>query len=312
MIKSVHGDDKVVLVRNPNYVGPKPVIQTITFQEVVDPNTRLIQLKSGQVDVADSLLPSVVPQLTGATHAQIKPAFGGIYMYVNDRKPPLDDSRVRRAMSLAIDRTQLNNVTFLGKSNPLNSFFPTTFACCYQGVLNKTADTAAAKKLLVGTACEKGCKITLVVRSGLEFQEKMAVIIQQDLKPIGIDVQVQVEDQAVVSQAFTDGSWQLHVNSLFDVVPVPDGMVTWGLLPEGGLKALFSGYDSKDMDRWGRQVIATSGAAKKTAITNVNKIFARDMPYVPLTDLPLIAGTRLPDSVIHLGTTSFYEVGRSG
>src|SRR5262249_1837037 len=148
---------------------------------------------------------------------------------------------------------------------------PTTFKCCYQSVMNKQADVAAAKKMLVGTACEHGCELKLMARSGLEFQEKMAVIIQQNLQKIGIDAKVQVEDAAVVSQEFDKNTWQLYVNSLFDVVPVPDGMLSWGLLPEGGLHALGTYYHSKDMDKWGRLALASTGAKQHAALTKVNQ-----------------------------------------
>ena len=302
----------ITLVRNPRYAGAKPVVQTIKFVTVIDPNTRVVQLRGGQIDIADNLPGSVIPQLSGATRPVVTPIYGGVYLYVNNRHAPLNDSRVRRAISLAMNRDQLNSIAFAGKSHAMDSFFPGTMHCCHLSAPPIKQDIAKAKALLAGTACANGCNLKLSLRNGLDYADRAGVVVQQDLKAIGINASIEQVDPSVAGKAEGDGTFDLEVNGLNDYVDIPDGMLTYGLISTGGIDALFSGYKSKAMDAASLRAISSQGAARTAAIKQVEKIFAKDMPFVPLIDLSLITGTRLASNVVYVGTTSFYEVQRQG
>ena len=58
-IQTWDGSD-ITLVKNPNFWGPKPAVNTIKLVTVIDPNTRLVQLKGGELNIADSLSSSVI------------------------------------------------------------------------------------------------------------------------------------------------------------------------------------------------------------------------------------------------------------
>ncbi len=309
---SAWNGSNITLVRNPNYVGAKPVVQTIKFTTVIDPNTRVVQLRGGQIDIADNLPGSVIPQLTGKIRPVVTPIYGGVYLYVNNRRAPLNDSRVRRAISLAMDRQQINSIAFAGKSKPMDSFFPSTMGCCHQSAPPINRDVAKAKALLVGTPCASGCKVKLMLRNGLDYADRAGVVVQQDLKAIGIDASIEQVDPSVAGKAEGDGTFDLEVNGLNDYVDIPDGMLTYGVISTGGINALFSGYKSKAMDTAALKAISSQGGARKAALVQVEKIYAKDMPFVPLVNLALITGTRLASDVVYVGTTSFYEVQRQG
>ena len=57
----------VTLVVNPYYQGPKPDVATLKFVVISNPATAVAQLESGQIQFADYLPSSVVPQLTEAS-----------------------------------------------------------------------------------------------------------------------------------------------------------------------------------------------------------------------------------------------------
>ena len=89
-------------------------------------------------------------------------------------------------------------------------------------------------------------------------------------------------------------------------------MLTYGLISNGGINALFSGYDSPQMDAAANRAIATAGAARTDALSQVSQIFAKDMPYVPLVGLSQINGTGLAQDWVYLGASSFYDVQPAG
>lgn len=310
-IETWDGSD-ITLVKNPNFWGPKPAVNTIKLVTVIDPNTRLVQLKGGELDIADSLSSSVIPQLTGNLRPSITPLYGAVYLYVNNRNAPLDNTNVRQAISLAMDRDQINQIAFSGKSSISDAFFPQTFQCCYQPSFPSQQNIDKAKSLLAGTPCANGCNLKLMLRNGLDYADRAGVVVQQNLKAIGINASIQQVDPSVAGEAEGNGTFELEVNSLYDYVDIPDGMLTYGLISDGGINALFSGYDSPQMDAAANRAIASAGAARTDALSQVSQIFAKDMPYVPLVGLSQINGTGLSQDWVYLGASSFYDVQPAG
>lgn len=300
----------VTFERNPYYGGPRPVVQRVEFVTIEDPNTRLVQLRSGQIDIAHELPPQLIPQVTGSAKPYVVRQYGSLYLYMNDRRGPLANANVRKAISAAIDREQLNSIIYGGRDKPLGSFLPSNMLGHDPSAPVKR-DVARARALLAGTPCAHGCTIGLMVREGFQPYDQMSVIVQQQLAAVGIKVQLQPGDQSVTSQREQDGNFDMEVSNLYDVVNVPDAiMLTYGLQSDGGIDALFSGYKSPEMDAAIQRVRETDGAARLAALKTVNAIFARDLPYVPLLDYATVIGSRLDPRAIALGASGLYQVGR--
>jgi peptide/nickel transport system substrate-binding protein len=310
-LESWGGGESIVLARNDLYPGPKPVVEKIKFVTIPDPNARVAQLKSGQIDIASDLGPALGQQLSGDTRAVFVEQFSGIYLYVNNRVKPLDDVRVRQAISLAADREQINQVVFAGKSSPLGDLFPTTMKWS-KPVLDIEPDIERAKAMLKGTACENGCSLKLMSRNGREAYQRPGIVLKEDLSKIGIELQIEQVDNSVAGAREYEGNYELEVGGLYDYADVPDGFLIYGVQSDGGIFALYSGYKNAEMDAAAKQVMVTDGAERDAALEKVHELFKRDVPYVPLVDYPLVIGTRLPsDDIVSLGPTSFFEVARA-
>jgi ABC-type transport system substrate-binding protein len=306
----VGAGEEVILVRNDNYFGAKPVVPKFHYIDVVDPNTRVVQLKSGQLDFAGSLPPSLIPQLTDSVSAAVVPQHGAFFLWVSIRQQPMSDVRVRKAINYAIDRKQLNQIIWFGKSKPLGGLFPSTFK---EHVANIPIDrdVAKAKELLVGTACATGCSLHMQVRNGRPIDEQAATIIQQNLKDIGINVMIEGVDNSIATKHELDGTFGMEAESLDLPLDVPDSWLTFAVISNGGIEALFSGYKSADMDAAANKAIASQGAERDAAIAQVNAIFARDLPYFPLLDDAIVVGTRPATSQLaHLTAAGEFEVER--
>lgn len=309
--KPLGDGNKVDMVLNPNYWGARPLVKTVEFRAVTDPSTRLVQVQSGQVDVADTLSSQVLPQIAAPVKPEVVPvATGGVYLYMNNRTAPLDNVNVRKAISLAIDRTQISNLVYSGKAKPLLGFFGNN-SKFHESSLNDTAQVAQAKAALAGTSCAAGCTVKVMVRSGLESYQKIAQVVQQNLSAVGITLRIEQVDDGVAGQRESDGNFQLEVNNLYDYTDIPDTVLQYGLVSDGGINALFSGYKSAAMDQAARTAITSTGASNAAAIKQVNSIFAQDLPYLPLVDAVFIVATRVDPRVFKLASSNFYEVGRS-
>lgn len=303
------GSDTVKLTRNDSYAGPKPVLEELTFSTITESASRIAQLQSGQIQVATNLPPTVVDEVSAPIRVDMVPQYGGTYIYMNNRTGPLSEVGVRQAISRAIDREEISTITFSGKAPAMDSFFPSTMSA-YVPAFAIDADAEEAAKLLKGTSCEQGCTIQLLMRSaGTQAVQQMGVIIQQSLEKIGIQLQISQVDDSVWGESL-GGSFEMTIDTLSDAADIPDAMLSLGLISDGGVEALFSGYASEQMDDAARRAISSSGADREAALRDVNEIFAADMPYVPLVELVYVNATSLPEGLIVQMPSSFFDVER--
>jgi oligopeptide transport system substrate-binding protein len=113
---------KLVLQSNPNYYDAPPALNRIIMYVVRNPTTELTLYETGELDMAE-LPPVAIPHYK--THAEYKnlPLLRGYYYGFNVTKPPFDDARVRRALSHAIERSQIP-VILKGGEWPTASWIP--------------------------------------------------------------------------------------------------------------------------------------------------------------------------------------------
>jgi ABC-type transport system substrate-binding protein len=297
IVKSFPNANQLSLTVNANYAGSAAVIHDLVFQYIQDPGTRIAELRSGQIQYAADLPTNALSQLaSGNLRVEPTKLFQGIYLYVNNRNTPLNDEKVRQAISMAIDRDKLNQIAFSGKSSPLLGFLPDTMT--YHEANLPGSDAAQAKSLIQQSSCASGCSFKIMVRNGLTAYIDIASIIQQQLKAIGIDVQLDQVDPSVAASREMDGSYQTEVNGLISRADFPDGFLTLGLLSTGAIHALYSGYSSAATDAAIGDAIANPDAKRVAAMKQVNAQFAKDLPYIPLLNQVSFAGTSLPPGAL--------------
>lgn len=104
------------LERNTNYWGPRPPVESVRVRFIPDESSRVVALRSGEVDVIDSITPDSTDQIDGLSGVAVDYADGVRLnqLFYNFRKPanaPTADARVRRALTYAIDgRSLIENV----------------------------------------------------------------------------------------------------------------------------------------------------------------------------------------------------------
>ena len=123
-------DDRVLLKKNPNFFrkdafgNPLPYLDQIEIRVIKDPIAAMTALRTGQVDILQRVNPQHVPIVERAKGIQVvtAPARMPLVCYMNQRRPPFNDVRARRAIGgFGLNREEVARTVFQGRANPLVS-----------------------------------------------------------------------------------------------------------------------------------------------------------------------------------------------
>lgn len=195
MLKSFTPNDKIVMVKNPNYWDAKDVkIDQVNYIPFEDRSACLRRFEAGEVqscsDVPAEQIDYVKKKLGDQLH--IAPYLGTYYLPIDTREKVLSDPRVREAMSLVIDRQFLAEKIWRGAMLPGYSMVPPGIANYFDPVYLKYKDgdmldrEDQAKKLLKDAGVKDG-SLTVELRYNTSENNKNTMTAVADmLKDIGI------------------------------------------------------------------------------------------------------------------------------
>lgn len=143
--------------RNPNYWGPMPVIDEVVYRVITNPEALTLALETGEIDFAESIPPALFNRLK--TNPDIQTVEASVVGFSNlafnfggDRaNAPWQDERVRRAISLGIDRQGLVDRALMGFGQVGDSVLLPIYTRYYDSPTEEELqpyDPEAAKKLL--------------------------------------------------------------------------------------------------------------------------------------------------------------------
>ncbi len=292
VLKSFVKGGDAVLVKNKNYWQPgKPYLDEVNFSYISDDNQRVLQLKAGQVDVISAVPPAQVAALK-ADRALVLEAFGSWavdLLFFNEKVPQYKDRHVRRAINHAIDVGQLAKVTTFGTAEAGNSFFPPSLQY-YAKVPTLGYSLAAAKAELAKSAYPHGFSTSILVPSGNTQYVEAATIIQQELKPLNIDVSIQQLDNAAYTAAFEAFNYEAMINGATNDISDPDEMASFQVdVQNGGSHSFWTYYDDPKAIALVRKAETEFNSAKRAALyEQIQALVAQDAPYIALDYPPNI------------------------
>jgi ABC-type transport system substrate-binding protein len=185
---------ELVVEANEEYWGGKPKTAKIVFRAIVEPATRLAALRTGAVDVIDSVPVALIGPLKGDANLTIisKPGLRPMGFAINLAHEPFNDQRVRQALNLAVPVDVIAEKVFLGYARAPDS--PLAFNTAgHRSVGKLVFDQANAKALFAeaGFGGSNPLKIELFTPQGL-FPNDVSVseIVANSLKQAGCEVSI--------------------------------------------------------------------------------------------------------------------------
>ena len=118
--------DKLVLVRNDSYWGPKAKTKTVIIRPISDNTARLQALQTGEIDFANSLTPQDVAVVKQNSSLKVlyRPAFNVGYVGMNQKIAPLNNLKVRQAVAYGLDRKSVVAAFYGGQGQLADQFLP--------------------------------------------------------------------------------------------------------------------------------------------------------------------------------------------
>ncbi len=200
----------IELEANEDYYRGAPSIKKVTFNVLPEITTRAISLMSKTIDFAE-VDATVLSQLETDDTIQVDEVLtsGFAYVSMNLEKEPFNDPLVRQAVNYAIDRENIVNVCYEGKAE-VNSNICAKHRFGYSDdQLQYTYDPEKAKELLAEAGIETPYNLGSLLVA--EEYSNLAAVVQNDLKQVGLEVEIDTREFNSFIGSLTEGDYTISV-----------------------------------------------------------------------------------------------------
>jgi peptide/nickel transport system substrate-binding protein len=213
-----NGPTRKVMEANANYWQGAPQIQTLIWEFIQDPDTRLSALLAGQADAIDRVPPQHLSVIEGNADLVVTSTTGieSVNLWVAPGRLPIweESPEFRKAVMQSLDREALVTGLVRGASAVATSFLPTNTLYHAPGDPAYTRDVEAAQALLAAAGVtDGGPEFELWVASGfLPRAEEVGAAIVANMESVGLKPRLVVTDlAAMIDDIFTeDGTGAIY------------------------------------------------------------------------------------------------------
>jgi oligopeptide transport system substrate-binding protein len=278
-------NDKIVVKKNTNYWDKDTVrLKEIRFYPIDSDDAEERSFRSGQLHVTETVPASKI-QVYQKYHPdliRISPYLGSYFYDINVTKPPLNDKRVRQALSLAIDRGSI--VTNVVRGGELPAFCltpPGTAGYTCRTQLHESV--AEAKQLLAeaGYPDGKGLPPIEVLYNTSEGHRAIAEALQQMWKQnLGIDIRLVNEEWKVYLDSQATLNYQISRASWIGDYVDPNTFLDMWQTGNGNNR---TGWSNKEYDSLIAEAARTTDPkARLEVFQKAEAILMDELPLIPL------------------------------
>lgn len=300
----------LVIERNDAYwdAEVKPLAKQIAFSFIADESTAINALSTGDVDGQFFYLPPAgLSQLQKSDN--VTTTFGESFVFWTlapiGKDGGLGDEKIRQALSLAIDRTQLTEVVFQGAAIPAPTIAgPATwgyeedaFAEAFKE-FDVKSDLEAAKKLVEEAGAPKE-PIVLAVQGSSAVHEQTASVIQAAGQSIGLNVETKVIPVEQFGNLYFDPAAREGLDGFFttNYADFADPLGVYSFF-ESTNSHDYIGWDGADAEI-SKALQTTDDAERAELVIDIQKKVTEALPWIPLAYEPttMIQSTRISGAV---------------
>lgn len=196
VFKQYQKDSRILYQRFDEYWGEKAKLKRLIFSITPDPSVRFAKLQKGECHVMP--YPNLADLNRMKTDPNIKimeqTGLNVGYVAYNMKKAPLDQVKVRKALTMAVNKPEIIKAIFHGAAEPATNFIPPTMWSYHEGIADYPYDPEGAKALLKEAGFPDGFELELwampVQRPYNPNARRMAEMIQADWASIGVTAKI--------------------------------------------------------------------------------------------------------------------------
>jgi len=287
---SAEPDKEVMVERNDGYWGAKPNLKRVRFAVIPDATTRALELRKGSADIAvTSLSGDTVLVLEREPTLEVLHAPGTVlgYLAFNTRDPVLRDVRVRQAIAYAIDRAAIIHYLLRDFARPAYSLLPPE-SWAYNGdvpLYDHNPDRARQLLEQAGYPAVNGVRFHLTMKTSTEESPRLvAAVLQQQLREVGIALDIRTFEFATFLSDVIRGAYQLHTLRWIGGNEDPDIFEyvfhSAKFSPNGGNRTYYANPRLDLLIDQARGELDQN--ARKQIYAEIQRTLAEDLPYINL------------------------------
>ncbi|CUX20328.1 ABC transporter substrate-binding protein [Clostridium sp. C105KSO13] len=206
--------ENVFLEKNEDYWGKKAHLDKVEFKIMADADMLVTNLKGGSIDMTMRLTSGQAAELKSGFHIEEGTMNLVQALYLNNAVKPLDDEKVRQALSYAINPDEIMDIISDGKGvrigtsmyPGLKKYYDDEYADYYEQDYDK------AKKLLKEAGYPDGFDLEITVSSADQPHVDTAQVIAEELKNIGVNVKIKpIEWESWLEEVYANHNYQSTV-----------------------------------------------------------------------------------------------------
>jgi peptide/nickel transport system substrate-binding protein len=288
---SAETDKEVVLERNNTYWGEVPHLGRVRFTVVPDATTQALELRKGSADLTinSPMPPDTVLTLehNPSLVVQHGPGTRLAYLVFNLRDPILKDVRVRQAIAYALDRRPMIEYLWRNQAQPAYSVLPRQSWAYDEEVTRYDYDPGKARQLLddAGHPAVNGARFHVTMKTSTDENTRLMVaVMQQQLRDVGIVLDIRSFEFATFFSDVTHGAFQLYGLRWIGGNEDPDifeyAFHSAKFPPNGANRGFYSNPRLDALIDQARR--ETDQNVRKQLYAEVQRILATDLPYIDL------------------------------
>lgn len=336
-LKNYSPGQRMTLERNPFYwktdsaTNRLPYLSGITFLFVPNEDAQVVKFRAGESHILERVnadnFNALSQDLSGKSRCMndLGPGLEFVFLLLNMNDAGVDqfpevkakqnwfrDLRFRQALSLAMDRKSIARLVYLGRATPVwGNVTPGNKLWLNSKLPHADSSTEQARAVLLAAGFswnDKGrlldsqkhqVEFTILVSSSNVQRSKVATVVQDDLKKLGVEVQVvPMEFRALVDRVLNTKEYEAVLMNLVngDVDPTPE-MNLW---LSNGSTHLWNLGEARPATPWEEeldrlmqsQMVTTDLAKRKKLYDRVQEIVAENLPFVFLLSPNILVGAQ--------------------
>ena len=294
-------DELIVLKKNPHYFrkdqfgNALPYLDQIDIKVIKDAQAALVALRTGQIDFLQRVNPQHVPIVEHAKGVVLEtaPERMPLVCFMNMRKPPFDDLRVRQAIGgYGMNRKEIAQTVFQNRATPLVSILPPGVQDYLDLNEMYPYDPEKAKALLkeAGHDANNPVEFELILNNDAPFFADASTLLKSQMEKIGVKVKLTMMDKPAWLDRFNNKyDYQMAMEDFGALVDINQRSVSFFK----GVKSNYGGMNSPEIEaltmKWRRTV---DDSKRKEIAYDIQRAFAKDMLWCNITGSPYFQAYR--------------------